>query len=340
MPHSRNNKGASAKSSTTNPSLHTIMEEQNQEQNQQQRQQQHQDENENEQQQKQQRQGDDDDNETKTDLIWFREDERWELTWPIWHMLSREERRDLAHKHGYKTIGEFEEYMTLQKTVGVSTLQDTSSNYSQPYDNRFAYPQQRQPNAEGTTSDSPDVASSSYLLSKKRGDDHRLPAATPKTTVEEEEEASEDKALNEKMESECLAAADQLPTDELLAVGGQILMLHDDLLHRIFDYVPVDHYATLALVSPHWKSFTRTEAVYKRLCERLYLKQSQRRTLHVSRFGNSYRTMLEKRPRVRAGGGCYVIKYIKVKPIQRDMWTEVRYHLCMQFVSHRKLQFI
>ena len=30
-------------------------------------------------------------------------------------------------------------------------------------------------------------------------------------------------------------------------------------------------------VSPHWKHLTRTESVYKRLCERLYLNQSKRR---------------------------------------------------------------
>ena len=120
-----------------------------------------------------------------------------------------------------------------------------------------------------------------------------------------------------------MAAADKLPAEELMLVGGKILVLPDELLHKVFAWLPVDAYATLALVSPHWKAFTRTEAVYKRLCERLYLNQSKRRALHVSRFENSCRTMLEKRPRVRAGGGAYVLKYTQVKKIQRDMWTEV-----------------
>jgi hypothetical protein len=43
------------------------------------------------------------------DDILVRED--WALTWPIWHMLSRQERKDIAQQHGYKTIGEFEEHM-------------------------------------------------------------------------------------------------------------------------------------------------------------------------------------------------------------------------------------
>ena len=112
--------------------------------------------------------------------------------------------------------------------------------------------------------------------------------------------------------------------DEWVQLGGRVLQLHDELIHHVFSWLPVDTYGTLALVSPHWKHVTRTESVYKRLCERLYLNQSKRRQLHVSRFGNSYRTMLEQRPRVRAAGGCYVLRYSHVKKIQRDMWTEVR----------------
>lgn len=41
--------------------------------------------------------------------LWHKEDEGWQLTWPIWHMLPRDERKELANNHGYKTIGEFEE---------------------------------------------------------------------------------------------------------------------------------------------------------------------------------------------------------------------------------------
>merc|ERR1712232_1012894 len=97
----------------------------------------------------------------------------------------------------------------------------------------------------------------------------------------------------------------------------------EEILKRVFEFMQVDAYGTLALVSPHWKSVTRTEAVYKRLCERLYLNQSKRRQLHVSRFGGSYRRMLEVRPRVKVSGGCYVLKYRHYKKIEWDMWTEL-----------------
>ena len=64
---------------------------------------------------------------------------------------------------------------------------------------------------------------------------------------------------------------------DIISLGGQILILHDELLHKVFSYLPVDSYGSLALVSPHWKHLTRTETVYRRLCERLYLKQSKRK---------------------------------------------------------------
>jgi F-box protein 9 len=252
----------------------------------------------------------DDDDDDKRQEIWYREDERWELTWPIWHMLSRDEKKSIASKHGY-TIGDFEEYMSLQQAVG-----DTMQQNQKPYENSLIYPVEEE---------------DSFQKSSRKVED-----AKPAAQDRQEEDDEDDSELEEEMESERVAAVDRLPTEELVALGGKILMLPDELLHRVFDFLPVDQYATLALVSPHWKSFTRTETVYKRLCERLYLQQSKRRALHVSRFGNSYRTMLENRPRVRAGGGVYVIKYSKVKKIQRDMWTEVspRVALALEFPFH------
>jgi F-box protein 9 len=243
--------------------------------------------------------------------VWY--DNEWELTWPIWHMLPREERRALAQKHGYKTIGEFEEYMSLQRAFG-ETEEYKLGSHNKPYDNALLY--DHTPASLSSTQQNPDrkpQASSSTMLQTNNMDAE---------DVNSVHNNNEDQLLQD----ECAqnAAANKLPTSELLRRGGMILMLPEDMLHKVFAWLPVDTYATLALVSPHWKSFTRTESVYKRLCERLYLNQSKRRALHVSRFRNSYRTMLELRPRVRAMGGIYVMKCSRVRKIQRDMWTEVR----------------
>jgi hypothetical protein len=201
-----------------------------------------------------------------------------------------------AEQHGYKTIGEFEEYMSLHQAMDDSEI-------TKLYANKRIYSEEK---ITKTTSEPTDDSK---------------PVAIGKEVEEEDYDSESDEKIG--LEKQGSAFMDDLSYDELLQVGGQILMLHDEILHQVFAWLPVDAYATLALVSPHWKHFTRTEVVYKRLCERLYLNQSKKRQLYVSKFGGSYRNMLEQRPRVRAAGGCYVLKYAQVKQIQRDMWTEV-----------------
>ena len=207
----------------------------------------------------------------------LREDEQWELTWPIWHMLPHGERKELAQKHGYATIGAFEEFMTLQRAVG------DSSTTAGPYGNELAYPP--------TTT-----------TQRSNGEEEKGPTAADADGDDDESVLEAERELGKMIVSNEDAA---LRTSEMMDHGGEILVLPDEMLHRIFSFLPVDTYATLANVSPHWKSFTRTETVYKRLCERLYLNQSKRRVLRVAKFNNSYRLMLERRPRVRAGGGMF-----------------------------------
>lgn len=123
-----------------------------------------------------------------------------------------------------------------------------------------------------------------------------------------------------------------------MRLGGLPCQLPDEILHKCFSYLPVDDHAPLALVSPHWSRFARCETLYKALCQRVYLNQSKRKALHVNRFG-SYRRMLEVRPRVRTGGGVYVLKYSEVRKIQRDMWTEIPLGAVLESVYFRYLYF-
>lgn len=233
-----------------------------------------------------------DDEELDSSPLWHKEDEGWELTWPIWHMLPRDERKALAKKHGCNNIGEFEEYMSLQQAVG-----NSGAKLQQAYDNELIYPEETETKAK-----------TAPRLKKKESEDY---------VDDEESSVDEEREYNRQLSS----GTEDLT--EIVKMGGKLLILHDELLHTVFSYLPVENYGTLALVSPHWKHLTRTEAVYRRLCERLYLQQSKRKQLHLSRFGGQYRTMLEQRPRVRAAGGCYVLKYSHIKKIERDMWTEV-----------------
>jgi len=152
----------------------------------------------------------------------------------------------------------------------------------------------------------------------------------------EEEQPTSDTSSNPVDETEDIDVENHL---ERIRLGGLPCSIPDEILHKCFAYLPIDDHATLALVSPHWSRFTRCESLYKILCQRIYLNQSKRKTLHASRFGNSYRKMLELRPRVRTRGGMYVLKYQEVRKIQRDMWTEIPVGAILESVYYRYLYF-
>ncbi|KAL3809506.1 hypothetical protein ACHAXA_009742 [Cyclostephanos tholiformis] len=252
----------------------------------------------------------------------------WELTWPIWHMLPKNERRAIATKHGMKSIGEFEEYMILTRAV------DDSGG------------------AEGANSNSQDIG----LIDD--GSPSGLVAASlnsPTTNwyppfigkVEEDDDIDEsDSAVEDALPAakSTHASVDTQTVDleehtEMIRLGGLPCSLPDEILQKVFSCLPIDDIATLALVSPHWSRFTRCETLYRTLCQRIYLNQSKRKTLHVARFGNSYRKMLEMRPRIRAGGGVYVLKYQQVIKYERDMFTEIPAGAILESVYYRYLYF-
>ena len=306
----------------------------------------------------------------------------WELTWPIWHLLGHSERKDIANRYGYKSIGEFEEYMTLSKatsasaggTGGIDTAATTvarsaSSTSGDAYDSAILYDAEADPRNWGL----PTVAERSAddprrQLKHYESEDDKKPHAQSVTTDSHEDldydddddddssTTSEDSAVVETDSDNAVGGKTNLKSTgldeygstkedkreetegELLKRGGPFLIFPEELSHRILTYLDIDAYGIMALVTPHWKTFTRTEAVYKKLCERCYLNQSRRKALHVSRFGGSYRKMLETRPRVRTGG-VYVLKYSKVKKIQRDMWTEIPVGAILESVYYRYMYF-
>jgi F-box protein 9 len=249
--------------------------------------------------------------------LWSGSNKGWQLTWGIWHRLPREEQKKIALEHGLKSIGEFEEFVSLQQAVD-------DSEYSMV-----------------ETEVAPRGPSSAAVSLPSKSPTPPLDADPSKKLkdVEDDDDDSDDGNDHALVESQNPELNADMTMEELLLIGGRILLLPSEILHQIFAWLPVDAYGTMAMVSPHWKFITRTEAVYKRLCERLYLNQSKRRQLHVSRFGGSYRRMLETRPRVRAAGGCYVLKYSKIKKVERDMWCEIPIGAILETVYYRYLYF-
>jgi F-box protein 9 len=267
--------------------------------------------------------------------------EKWELSWPIWHMLPRNERRAIAAKHGYKTIGEFEEYMSLTRAVdesegrvqersGIITLPSPIGLENENIEYIGRVPQQV---AATSIADSEAFENNDWhtpytnLLNIEDDDDSTVsPAEEDSNNVLSKTQTSEHEHIDLDIHIENIRK------------GGLPCQLADEILHKCFSYLSVDDHAPLALVSPHWSRFTRCESLYKALCERVYLNQSKRKALHISRFG-SYRNMLEQRPRVRTGGGVYVLKYQEVRKIQRDMWTEIPLGAVLESVYFRYLYF-
>lgn len=249
--------------------------------------------------------------------LWSGSNKGWQLTWGIWHRLPRDEQKKIALQHGLKSIGEFEEYVSLQQAVDDSEYSMTEVEITSRESPLF-----RHEESSTNRSDIQETGKSNDIDVKFDDSD------------DDDDDDDQSALKHEKFELN-----NEMSMEELVSIGGQILLLPSEILHQIFAWLPVDTYGTLALVSPHWKFLTRTEAVYKRLCERLYLNQSKRRQLHVSRFGGSYRKMLETRPRVRAAGGCYVLKYSKIKRVERDMWCEIPVGAILETVYYRYLYF-
>jgi len=262
--------------------------------------------------------------------------DRWELTWPIWHLLPRDERRQIVAQYGMKTIGEFEEFMTLSRAMDESELQQAQ----RPSDSAATF--------EGAETTPPEAVTSDMSAGAAQ-EESRHPSFIKQLLEEDDDDESDNEhqegaAPNESTTTSPAAESEPIEIDldkhmEMIEQGGLMLLVPDEILEKCFVYLPVDNFANIALVSPHWKKFARSEAVYKTLCERVYLIQSKRKALNVAKFGNSYRRMLEVRPRVRTGGGLYVLKYQKVIQIQRDMWTEIPVGAVLENIYYRYLYF-
>ena len=275
----------------------------------------------------------------------------WELTWPIWHMLPHQERKEIAKQNGFSTIGEFEESVILSRALsdnmgqGQNNSQVNDGNNGagvQPYSSDQLYELENRPENYGL----PILAERSDLVvseNKLTGNDDVDDDVDDSDSSDDEESnylAIMKKKKNEKPKTNSEIDETTNKSDEEIENGGFILLLPNELIiHFILPFLPIEQYATCALVSPHWKNFTRTETVYKQLCKRCYLQQSKRKTLHVHRFNHSYHTMLDTRFRVKTGCGFYVLKCTKIKKIQRDMWTEIPVGAILESTYYRYMNF-
>ncbi len=250
-----------------------------------------------------------------------------ELTWPIWHMLPHHERKEIALQNGFRNIGDFEEEVILSRALNDETpgarKDGGNKNGGEMYPNENLYELERSPERYGL----PPVADLRGGTSNRK-------------EVELDECDDVESSADSDDDSFLLQQANIQDNDKNVEEGGLILYLPDELiLHHIFPFLSTEYFSVCALVSSHWKSFTRSELAYKEICKRSYLNQSKRKTLHVTRFGGSYRTMLERRFRLKTGCGLYILKCTKIKKIQRDMWTEIPVGAILESTYYRYLYF-
>uniref|UniRef100_A0A7S4UXD0 F-box domain-containing protein n=2 Tax=Ditylum brightwellii TaxID=49249 RepID=A0A7S4UXD0_9STRA len=253
------------------------------------------------------------------------------------HQLA-EVAKAIVLSHGLKSIGEFEEYMTLSKAVDVSEDAATTTTNgnaaskvvwgreSKPYDNTVLYQEEHNPKYYGKST----VA---YNTKEKEEDDD-----SSSDDDEEEDEEMTPKTITTLPTPTTTTTT--TTTTHTVATHDPFHLLPEEILTlHIFSYLDVDYYAILSLVHPTWESFTRTESIYKLLCQRCYLNQSKKKALHVHRFQGSYRNMLYERPRVKTGSGLYIMKYSEVVKIQRDMWTEIPVGAVLENIYYRYMYF-
>lgn len=258
----------------------------------------------------------------------------WELTWPIWHMLPRDERKAIALKHGMKTIGEFEEYMSLHKAEALSAAMSVAGGGPAgtkfvAYANSSLYNNQIDESITQKETVIDDIA----VLNEKIENNFDLEDDCKLAAIHSDDEGEEEGEEESRQEEITFT------NEELIQQGGEILRVPVELLHIILSFLEVDYYSLCALVHPTWSIFTRNEQTYKILCQRLYMKQSKRKKLRIHKFQNSYWNMLMTRPRVRTGTGFYILKYKQVKKIQRDMWTEIPVGAILETVYYRYMYF-
>ena len=253
----------------------------------------------------------------------------WELTWPIWHMLSRDERKAIAIQHGMKTIGEFEEYMSLHKAEELSSTPIVTTVVP-PYSNELAAATLEE---EHELDDDDDEEEEEEELTS------RLSSAV---TI------SDDDEYDEMNDSKLKASSSDQPfkDEDIIKYGGILLTtLPEELLHKILTFLEIDYYHYLSNLNPIWESCllhhnTNKHNTFQILCKRIYLQQSKRKALHPSNFQNSFKIMYHTRPRIKTGCGLYIFKYSEVKRIERDMWTEVPVGAILEMIYYRYLYFL
>lgn len=103
-------------------------------------------------------------------------------------------------------------------------------------------------------------------------------------------------------------------------VGGSWHNLPHELVDKILMYLAdVDMCGYILIASK--STFQPSEVIFKFLCELIYLKQTRKKQLNVSNWGNSWKSMIIHRPRLRLNG-YYSLRTMYTKAYCNDAFWE------------------
>jgi F-box protein 9 len=215
--------------------------------------------------------------------------------WSVWHLLPHLERKRIASDYGM-SVGQYEEFVSLQQAMGNSLATSRCAT------------------SESFTHDAQKSKPTASIIEEEEEEDD-LPPLPPSSPYDKSCECSTNIIEDDIKEKR---------TEDRGSSSLFLDMIPEELIHKILAFLTVDTYEICGQVCSLLERITITEVSYKIRCERIYTAQTRSRgMMRMERWNNSFRFMWRNRPRVRTGGGIYVLKYSHIKPIQRDMWTEV-----------------
>lgn len=95
-----------------------------------------------------------------------------------------------------------------------------------------------------------------------------------------------------------------------------------ELAEIVMEYLDeIDTCGYLGMVCRHW-TMKATERTYRRLCHRVYLQQTQKKSLNVNQWGGLWRNMLVNRPRLRTNGEYWLRTTTWKRPENDRFWED------------------
>lgn len=216
--------------------------------------------------------------------------------WSVWHLLPHLERKRIASDYGM-SVGQYEEFVSLQQAMGNSLARSRSAT------------------GDPCTIDAHKNKPTASIIVKEE-EEEEDPLPLPPSSPSDKSYECSTSIIEDDVKKK---TKDDRGSSSLF-----LDMIPEELIHKILAFLTVDTYEICGQVCSLLERITTKEVSYKIRCERIYTAQTRSRgMMRLERWNNSFRFMWRNRPRVRTGDGIYVLKYSHIKPIQRDMWTEV-----------------